>query len=413
MHKLRLSFLWLLTLITLLCAGPLRATAGPDTCFWQGPYPGHDPTGNYQLPFADTHATYWTAQFTVPAGATVVLNGAYPVARYMALTSYYPANQTPVDGLSDTKIQPDAGSINPYIAGEPRYSGSPANYTVQLVAGLTPLSPAANTLYSGTTNQTMSLMYRVYVPDNGFDVAGGVALPAMSVHNADGSVTTGSAACSAVQASQSLVPTDLIGQVAYIPVRVADPPLPVVAWGQARLLLMATLLNNGYANPDNAYLEASLSRNYGAVAVISGRLPTTPDTLPNAATMGTGNMRYWSLCSDELYLESPTDCLFDQELVTDSSGNYTIAVSQVADQPSNAIPSCGFNWLHWSEAGDGDGNTNDGFLVLRNMLPDPSFMHAIQNTTVPGTWPLVMGSYLPSVTYMSKADFEAKGCSSM
>lgn len=66
-----------------------------------------------------------------------------------------------------------------------------------------------------------------------------------------------------------------------------------------------------------------------------------------------------------------------------------------------------------AEAGDSDGNLNDGFLILRNMLPDAAFTHAIQNTAVPGTWSLVMGPYLPKVTYMSRADFEAKGCASL
>ncbi len=415
MRLSRLLFPGLALLAALLSPGVLRANSGLNTCFWQGPYSVADLPVYNQPPYPDTHATYWTAQFVIPVRASVVLNGTYPVARYMSLISYHTANATPVSDLPDIGIQPDTGSINPFVAGAPRYGSSPTNYTVQLVAGSAPSSPAANTLYSGTTDQTMTVMYRVYVPDNGLDEAGGAALPAMSIHNADGSTTTGSAACSAVQASQSLIPTTIIGQLAYLPVRLADPPLPVVVWLQTRLILMAALVD-GFANPDNAYLEASLSRNYGTVAVVTGLRPTTPQTLPNAAVMGTGNMRYWSLCTYEFYTEATTDCAFDQGLVTDSAGNYTIAISQAADRPSNAVPSCGFNWLHWSEAGDGDGHTNDGFLILRNMLPDPSFTHAIQNVPLPvaaATSALVMGPYLPTVTYMSKADFEAKGCSPM
>ncbi|PXV52287.1 hypothetical protein SAMN04487785_105358 [Dyella jiangningensis] len=415
MRLSRLLFPGLAFLASLFAPGVLRANPGLHTCFWQGPYSVADLPVYNQPPYPDTHAAYWTAQFVIPAGASVVLNGTYPVARYMSLISYHTANATPVSDLPDIGIQPDAGSINPFVAGAPRYGSSPTNYTVQLAAGNAPSSPAANTLYSGTTDQTMTVMYRVYVPDNGLDEAGGVALPAMSIHNADGSITTGSAACSAAQASQSLIPTTIIGQLAYLPVRLADPPLPVVVWLQTRLILMAALVD-GFANPDNAYLEASLSRNYGTVAVVTGLRPTTPQTLPNAAVMGTGNMRYWSLCTYEFYTEATTDCAFDQGLITDSTGNYTIAISQTADRPSNAVPNCGFNWLHWSEAGDGDGHTNDGFLILRNMLPDPSFTHAIQNVPLPvaaATSALVMGPYLPTVTYMSKADFEAKGCSPM
>nr|WP_199045482.1 hypothetical protein [Dyella sp. ASV24] len=414
MRLLRPLYISLVLLVSLFFPGLLYATPGLSTCFWQGPYSINDLPVYNQLPYPDTHAAYWSAQFTVPAGATVVLNGVYPVSRYMSLISYQGANETAVSHLSDTSIQPDAGSLNPFVAGAPRYSGSPSNYTIQLVAGNAPSSPAGNTLYSGTTNQTMTVLYRVYVPDSGFNEAGGLDaggadLPTMSVHNSDGSITTGSAACSAVQASQSLIPSSIISPLEYVVVSALDLPLPAVTWSQARLIAMAALID-GFQNPDNSYLEASLSRDYGTVAVVTGKLPTVPQTLPNAATMGTGDMRYWSLCSYEFYTETATDCAFDQGLVTDSAGNYTIAVSQIADQPTNAVPSCGFNWLHWSEAGDGDGHTNDGFLVLRNMLPNASFTQAIQNTTVPGTWSLVMGSYLPTVTYMSTADFEAKGC---
>lgn len=409
MRLLRPLFVSLVLFASLLLSGPLFATSGLSTCLWQGPYSINDLPVYNQPPYPDTHAAYWTAQFTLPAGATAVLNGAYPVSRYMSLISYQGANETAVSDLPDTRIQPDAGSINPFVAGAPRYGGSPSNYTVQLVAGATPASPAVNTLYSGNTNQTMTVMYRVYVPDSGFNEAGGVALPSMSVHNADGSITTGSAACSEVQASQSLVPTIIISPLEYVVVSALDLPLPVVTWSQARLAAMATLVD-GFQNPDNGYLEAALSRIYGTVAVVTGQLPTVAQTLPNAATMGSGDLRYWSLCSYAFYTETAVDCAFDQSLVTDSTGHYTIAVSQTADQPTNAVPSCGFNWLHWPEAGDGFGHPNDGFLVLRNMLPNASFTQAIQSATVPGTWPLVMGSYLPTVTYMSTEDFEEKGC---
>ncbi len=128
--------------------------------------------------------------------------------------------------------------------------------------------------------------------------------------------------------------------------------------------------------------------------------------------MGTGNMRYWSICSYELFSQKVAGCLFDQTLKTDSAGNYVIAVSRSADRPSNANAACGYNWIQWSDNGDGNGNTNDGFIALRNLLPDPSFGQSVQNAALLGIGaPLTMGAYLPAISYSSVSAFQARGCS--
>ena len=44
------------------------------------------------------------------------------------------------------------------------------------------------------------------------------------------------------------------------------------------------------------------------------------------------------------------------------------------------------------------------------MLPDPNFDEAIQNTKVPGDEADVLGEFIPTVQYFTKAEFEALGC---
>ena len=46
------------------------------------------------------------------------------------------------------------------------------------------------------------------------------------------------------------------------------------------------------------------------------------------------------------------------------------------------------------------------------MLPDPSFKHAVQNTSVPGDEQDIMGPYPPKGTYTSEAEFQSPGCNS-
>lgn len=96
---------------------------------------------------------------------------------------------------------------------------------------------------------------------------------------------------------------------------------------------------------------------------------------------------------------------------TDANGNYTIVVSRAADMPTNATATCGRGFITWSDAGDGAGHTNDGLLIMRNMLPSADFPNAIQNTKTPGDESTVIGPYLPTITYTTTAAFEALGCS--
>lgn len=60
--------------------------------------------------------------------------------------------------------------------------------------------------------------------------------------------------------------------------------------------------------------------------------------------------------------------------------------------------------------GDGLLKPHAGLLLLRNQLADPSFRPTIANVDKPGTERQVMGDYLPSGSYESRAQFEAGGC---
>jgi hypothetical protein len=387
------------------------AVAQDDTCLWRGPY-GTTPGASNTL-YADLGARYWSAQFTVPAGAQVLVHGQYPQSRYMSYTAY--TSTGTASSLHDISINPDAdGSINPFIAGNARLL-TPRNYTVYFVPGSAPSSGAApNTVYSGTTDNTFTLIYREYVPDSGTDITGNAGYPQPTVINADGSTVTGSAACTELQASSGLLTIAQPNLVAYLGFYLVGGPLGLLdQWQQLGPILTAALSGaNWFPTPDNAYLEMNLNRNEGVVAVLTGTLPTTPTTLYGDAVMGTGDLRYWSVCMYEFYTQKATSCLFDQQLQTDASGNYVIAISRTADRPSNATNTCGFNWMQWSDAGDGAAFPNAGMLMLRNMLPSSSFTQAIQN--VPGgVLPsLTMGPYLPTVTHQSVAQFQARGCSS-
>ncbi|MBV9309991.1 MAG: hypothetical protein JOZ73_04125, partial [Solirubrobacterales bacterium] len=71
---------------------------------------------------------------------------------------------------------------------------------------------------------------------------------------------------------------------------------------------------------------------------------------------------------------------------------------------------CKVGWLNWGDRGDGAGRPDYGLLIMRNMLPAPTFAQAIQNVSRPGTEPQVMGDYFPRATYTTRTGFQARGC---
>jgi hypothetical protein len=102
-----------------------------------------------------------------------------------------------IDGIHDTQIAPDRGSINPFVADAVRTSVR-RSYTVYVRKATLPAGGRArNTVYTANgkpvpqtktsqPTQTATLIYRVYEADQGLDVTGGVGLPELELVSDDG-----------------------------------------------------------------------------------------------------------------------------------------------------------------------------------------------------------------------------------
>lgn len=166
-----------------------------------------------------------------------------------------------------------------------------------------------------------------------------------------------------------------------------------------------------FPNIHNNYVRTALHRSFGKVAVIRGTLPTAPATRDHQPVMGTGEVRYVSMCMNESVKTTRVmDCVFDEEIPTDAQRRYTVVTSRTADRPANARSECGVAWIEWSVAGDGFKDPDFGWFQIRNMLPDVDFHHAVQDTRIPGDEIAAMGAYLPNVEYTSTKAFEDLGC---
>lgn len=457
--------------------------SGSNCMFYYGPFGVGQ--GKENVAFPEAGANYWAAIYSRPAGSTLRLRGIYPHSRYMSFITYRPVG-TPLDGIADYQIAPDPGSTNPFIAGA-RRDLAKRSFTLNVLAQTNPGFPLMpdtgqrrrNDIYAEDVTSTAvdvppgtleGIVIRVYTPDRGRSITGGVSLPMPELTLSDGTKLTGQAACDALDAQAKKagtprapdpaglhldVPTyralrypnlltapcnvltrnqgcptdyslpDALVQVprpvpSYFPAQ--SPPVLRAAYDRRYQLQMYTgdnapganphpvrdLINNPtrgfFGNIHNAYLEGALSRKLGKVVVVRGRAPTTPKTRAGERRMGSGQMRFWSVCMTQaLVTGATTGCLFDEQVPTDRRGNYTIVISRKADRPKTADAAHGIAWLQWSATGDGDLDHDFGRIVIRNMLPQPSFKQAIQRTRTAGDERAVMGPYMPTLSYVKNA----------
>ncbi len=421
---------------------PAAQAAQPQaTCFWIGPFDRgalKDPELNFAYP--DTAVGYWAARFNLPAGARLVLKGKFPRSRYMSLNAY--RSGAPVDALTDVEFRPDRGSVNPFRPGKRRnLKNARRGWQAQVVNDPVPASSsarAANTLYAPPENGVQELLYRVYLPDRGRDSRGGVALPKPIVLLADGTRLTGSAACAAINhpvrtIAPQTVPPALYSLLVNVPGADRDtvPAFNPVHWENFfntqlslsiyrrgtpsesdRDRLPQTQSGGQYSNEDARYITTSINRGFGEVVVLRGKMPTFPATEgPRRTRMGTGQVRYWSLCQNETpTTTSVVSCLRDSQVPLTRKRRYTIVVSTKASRPKDARRECGVAWLPWGDFVDTLGREGTGFLIMRNLLAAPRFKQAIQRITKLGTERDVMGAYFPKAGYTSRASFKAPRC---
>lgn len=486
--------LWLgvLTLAVALAIAPAAAlahsatrvvkpgTMGPGpvkTCFWGVPSSNVGPINELNYPVAgqnvlavDTDVVYYYTRFQLPAGATVTLHGQFPHSRFFSLTSYVSKGAEsglPATSLYDSQINPDAGSVNPYRAGEDRRAKH-RSFTITVSGQTTPAEPAPNTLYVGQEGKTsetqqVELIERIYRPDKNLEANAGVPLPSPTVNLENGEpITEEAAACAAVSdlSGISNLPIEKIQAptpAAYVHLRdLAPAPHPAVNpvdWERFRNLsylekpffagagepyehlittLPTTITSGLYATPANAYLIAYADRTIGPnteghnILVIHAKMPTHPETYDNNKIndqTAETQVRYWSICTAG-GLEKPavlltnSACVFDQEVPTNTNGEYTVVVSLPGDRPKNAKTGCGVAWLNWGSGGDdlegeyaADNRPSLDTLIMRNQLSNPTFEHSIEKVIAPGSEKEVMGAYYPTSTYMTEQEFESRKCS--
>ncbi|MEM0932373.1 MAG: hypothetical protein AAGJ12_07895 [Bacteroidota bacterium] len=175
------------------------------------------------------------------------------------------------------------------------------------------------------------------------------------------------------------------------------------------------------------YLLAGMSIKKGKVFVLSGKLPTFPDTRNQGKTMKAAQCRYWSITTyDAAFPFSKVKGLentsiMDDEIVLNENREFIIVYSRAEDRPANATRENGITWVDW-------GHTDTQAITLRwiSVAPEWSFPYAPNELHLPwstATWsgenynvqligknrPGFLKEYHPVKHYMTKTVFEGLG----
>ena len=400
---------------------------GPRDCFWlRGPF-SSDPYINVAYP--DANVYYWAAVFSMPEGSSLELDGDYPYSRYMSFVSYNEDGK-PIESLADYLIMSE--STNPFIAGNERLNFE-RSYSIKILnkiplslrtAGEISSDISDNIIHAPQYLQNQQLIvYRVYLPDKNKEADGGVKLPQPSLTLADGSKLYGKDACQSLKTNQRLqIAFDALGikpEVYHDLITQPDKPDTWPAHNPTEWFIQldrksligmytgdidpdAPRSEGGfYPNLDNHYIRAILNRKHGKVLILRGKAPTTPQTYNGGGVVEEGELRYWSLCSNQSFVNTRVnDCLFDEEIPIGKDGFYTIAISREEDRPRNANKECGIAWLPMADDGDGMFDEDVTIIQFRHMLSAKDFDHSIQRVMKQDQLEDIMGPYLPKTRYL-------------
>jgi hypothetical protein len=365
--------------------------------------------------YPDSSAQYWSASYTAVPGTRIRIDGIYPYARYTSWNIYDPILR-PFAKLSDFQIVPDPGSANPFLPGARRDTPAAHRHYTVFITFSAGDHPGPNTIYVDPSQHPGGVFtLRVYVPDRGRDVTGGVGNPQVTWESTTPlPLPSPASPCGALQKpSTSTITGAYAGQEGQIP----GGPLPgrnPPDWHKFTNLCQsgADLLfgnaigdeipagpnpcsnfgTGGFlSNIDNAYVYSFISRGFGPIVVYHGRAPTFANTYPDARTMPRGvQVRYFSFCQNDPFSERYVACARDDQIKR-HRGDYTVVIAPPNDWPAAARRRCArvATWIPW-------GAQPQGVVLYRQMLA--SFPQAIQNVAY-GSERKQMGAYYPVGRY--------------
>ena len=357
--------------------------------------------------YPETHARYYTATLPTnpPANSRIRIEGLYPDTRYFSYQIYDGA-YSPIDGLPDYLLLPDAGSESTFSS---RTAGNPAvapggRYTAYIQYGPIQANRPPNTLFTDAERsslRTTRVVLRSYLED------ATVLLPKIVLETPDGDQRLGTSLSSSECGSAAAPSAGLSG----LPFNIAFPGLPASQPSPFQTGLGALNSNRNIRfdvyygttragddfglNQDTAFMAATL-KNLGDVILIRGRAPSFRER--TASTPTDPDVRYWSMCQNDKATTLVIACAADRETRIDADGFFNLIV---ANPGTVRLPaSSAFTELPF-------GASSNGYLIYRQLLSRQDFAGSAARIPVGVAPESVIGDYTPKGVYCSAARFNA------
>ncbi len=323
----------------------------------------------------DSNAAYIEYSFHGNPNVMFRITGKFPKARFVSFQAYKTRLQTSVETLVDRDIQPDAGSQNPYLDGVPLDATS-RNYTIEVVPqGV--VSTAANVVHTAVNRFEQAIEYRIYSPSEGVTLTQD-DVPTIEAFDVD----TGA-------------PTTCPQWDNYVQPEFPQFILDVVP-EKDQFAFQSFGLDLGTNDVIPGYLFAVNKVVGNNIAIVKFKAPTFVNTYTATGDFNSaGNVRYYSLCTENTVIFQTLNCLPDYLAKPDANGYVTVVIGSGADVEA-AANAKGYNFLPDTR----QSNQTAMQLVYRNLVPDPTF----------ATTSMYQGDYIPQGQLCDAGDFVAGTC---
>lgn len=112
--------------------------------------------------------------------------------------------------------------------------------------------------------------------------------------------------------------------------------------------------------PYQTYFQRGMSIGEDHVAVLTGRKPVTPTTVDGDPVMQGGEARWYSITTYDDFLDlfdlgraygQPISTVYDEQIITDEDGYFTIVFAREDERPANATAENGVTFVEWGPRG--------------------------------------------------------------
>ena len=304
------------------------------------------------LALPDFYSNYFDYSFDRTTGKAryvgLRITGQFPYTRYMSFNVYDAEEGATYGALTDFKISPLPGNVNPFVAGSDAEAKN-RMYTINVLPEGYSTDGLENVLpFDGQAIKVLTVMLRYYVTQKG-GLTGNVPLPTIEAF--DARTGRGVALPTAYPLRGSMPKVVLRGRLAPIFRTALDDTLRFYKGSGS----------GQFGNADNMYLITAIKRGEGEVLLIRIMPPSYPST--NNEYDQT-DVRYWSFNEGDANTSTPFG-MKDEEFKRAKDGFVYIAIGDKSIR--RTAEDRGYNFMPWKA------KRRKMVVLYRNMLTNPQY----------------------------------------